>query len=72
MIKLRKYFKGYTRMYIHGTVKGKDVKLRGELNRPEWVSEDIDLLNPILLQRKEWRTYVLENTLVVLWSCQRY
>lgn len=42
-------------MYIHGTVKGKDVKLRGELNRPEWVSEDIDLLNPILLQRKEWR-----------------
>lgn len=55
MIKLRKYFKGYTRIYIHGTVKDRDVKLRGELNRPEWVSQDIDLLNPISLQRKEWR-----------------
>lgn len=55
MIKLRKYFRGYTRLYVHGTVKNRDVRLRGELNRPEWVSQDIDLLNPISLQRKEWR-----------------
>lgn len=55
MIKLRKYFKGYTRIYVHGTVKDRDVKLRGELTRPEWVSQDIDLLNPVSLQRKEWR-----------------
>ena len=55
MIKLRKYFRGYTRIYVHGTVKNRDVKLRGELNRPEWVSEDIDLLNPISLKRREWK-----------------
>ena len=55
MIKLRKYFRGYTRIFIHGTVKNRDVKLRGELNRPEWVSEDIDLLKPVSLKRSEWR-----------------
>lgn len=55
MIKLRKYFKGYTRIYVHGTVKDRDVNLRGELTKPEWVSHDIDLTKPITLQRKEWR-----------------
>lgn len=53
MIKLRKYFKGHTRMYIHGNVKGKDVTLRGTL-KPEWVSEDIALPKPIVLHRQEW------------------
>lgn len=54
MIKLRKYFKGHKRMYIHGTVKGKDVTLRGTLDKPEWVSEDIDLPKPLVLHRQEW------------------
>lgn len=54
MIKLRKYFKGHNRMYIHGNVKGKDVTLRGTLGDPEWVSEDIDLPKPIVLHRQEW------------------
>ena len=55
MIKLRKYFKGHKRFYIHGTVEGEEVKLRGNLGNSEWVSEDIDLPKPITLQRKEWR-----------------
>lgn len=55
MLKLRKYIKGYSRIYVHGTVKDRDVKLRGELTRPEWVSHDIDLTKPIALQRREWR-----------------
>lgn len=54
MIKLRKYHKGHTRMYIHGTVKGKDVTLRGTFGDPEWVSEDIDLPKPVVLHRQEW------------------
>ena len=54
MIKLRKYFKGHKRMYIHGTVKGKEVTLRGTLDKPEWVSEDIDLPKPVILHRQEW------------------
>lgn len=55
MIKLRKYIKGYTRIYVHGTVKGRDVNLQGKLDKPEWVSQDIDLPHPITLQRREWR-----------------
>ena len=54
MIKLRKYFKGHNRMYIHGTVKGKDVTLRGTFGDPEWVSEDIVLPKPVILHRQEW------------------
>lgn len=53
MIKLRKYFKGHNRMYIHGKVKGQEVTLRGTL-KPEWVSEDIALPKPIVLHRQEW------------------
>ena len=54
MIKLRKYHKGYTRFYIHGKVNGGDVKLQGKLDKPEWVSEDIDLPKPVVLHRQEW------------------
>lgn len=52
MIKLRKYFKGHNRMYIHGKVKGQEVTLRGTL-KPEWVSEDIVLPKPLVLHRQE-------------------
>ena len=55
MIKLRKYSRGYTRIFVHGTVENREVKLRGELNRPEWISEDIDLLKPVSLKRNEWK-----------------
>lgn len=59
MIKLRKYFKGHNSIYVHGTVKGKDVTgkdvtLRSTPDRPEWVSEDIDLPKPVSLYRYEW------------------
>lgn len=54
MIKLRKYFKGHTRMYIHGKVKDQDLTLRGTLGKLEWVSEDIDLPKPLVLHRQEW------------------
>lgn len=54
MIKLRKYFKGHNRMYLHGKVKGQDLTLRGTLGTPEWVSEDIDLPKPLVLHRQEW------------------
>ena len=54
MIKLRKYFKGHNGIYVHGTAKGKDVTLHSTLDRPEWVSEDIDLPKPVSLYRYEW------------------
>jgi hypothetical protein len=54
MIKLRKYFKGYNRIYIHGNVKLKNVTLRGSFSDPEWVSEDIVLPKPVILHRQEW------------------
>lgn len=54
MIKLRKYFRGHNRVYVHGTAKGKDVTLRGTPDRPEWVREDIVLPKPVSLYRYEW------------------
>ena len=82
MLKLRKYIKGYTRIYVHGTVKDRDVNLQGKLDKPEWVSRDIDLPHPITLQRREWRNlhtgeYIgcslilseIENYTLVQWMC---
>ena len=54
MIKLRKYFRSHNRVYVHGTAKGKDVTLRGTPDKPEWVSEDIDLPKPVSLYRYVW------------------
>lgn len=54
MIKLRKYFRGHNSIYVHVTAKGKDVTLRSTPDRPEWVSEDIDLPEPVSLYRYEW------------------
>lgn len=54
MIKLRKYFKGHSSIYVHGTAKDKDVTLYGTPDRPGWVREDIVLPKPIVLQRQEW------------------
>lgn len=54
MIKLRKYFRSHNSVYVHGTAKGKDVTLRGTPDRPEWVSEDIDLPKPVSLYRYVW------------------
>ena len=51
MIKLRKYFRGHNRIYVHGTARGKDVTLHSTLDRPEWVSEDIVLPKPVSLYR---------------------
>ena len=65
MIKLRKYFKGHSRMYIHGNVKGKNVTLRGTLGDPEWVSEDIDLPKPVVLHRQEWYDIHTKEVLAV-------
>ena len=54
MIKLRKYFRGHNSIYVHVTAKGKDVTLHSTLDRPEWVSEDIVLPEPVSLYRYEW------------------
>lgn len=54
MIKLRKYFRGHNGIYVHGTAKDKDVTLYSTPDRPEWVSEDIDLPKPVSLYRYEW------------------
>ena len=54
MIKLRKYFRGHKRIYVHGTVKDDEVAFRGSSSSPEWVSEDIDLPKPVSLYRYEW------------------
>ena len=54
MIKLRKYFKGHKRIYVHGTAKGDGVTISGSFGGPEWVSEDIDLPKPVSLYRYDW------------------
>ena len=54
MIKLRKYFKDHSSIYVHVTVKDKDVTLYSTPDRPEWVSEDIVLPKPVSLYRYEW------------------
>ena len=68
MIKLRKYFKGHTRMYIHGKVKDQDLTLRGTLDKPEWVSEDIDLPKPVSLYRYEWNDVHTGENLAVTFN----
>ena len=68
MIKLRKYFKGHTRMYIHGTVKGQEITFHGTLDKPEWVSEDIDLPNPVVLHRQEWYDIQTGEVLAVIFN----
>ena len=54
MIKLRKYFKGHNRIYVHGSAKDGDITIRGSSSSLEWVSEDIDLPKPVSLYRYEW------------------
>ena len=54
MIKLRKYFKDHSSIYVHVTVKVGKVTLCGSSSSPEWVSEDIDLPEPVSLYRYEW------------------
>ena len=54
MIKLRKYFRDHNSIYVHVTVNGKDVTLRSMPDKLEWVSEDIDLPEPVSLYRYEW------------------
>ena len=54
MIKLRKYFRGHNSIYVHVTAKVGKVTLCGSSSSPEWVSEDIDLPEPVSLYRYEW------------------
>lgn len=55
MIKSRKYYKGHSRIFIHGKVTNQDPTLRGPSEDPEWSGEDIDLSKPVVLHRQEWR-----------------
>ena len=68
MIKLRKYFRGHNSIYIHGTVKGKDITLRSMLDKPEWVREDIVLPKPVLLYRYKWYDIHTDEDLAVTFN----
>lgn len=68
MIKLRKYYKGHTSLYIHGKVKDKDLTLRGTFGDPEWVSKDITLPKPVVLHQQEWKDVTTGNVLAVTYN----
>ena len=68
MIKLRKYFRGHNSIYVHGTVKGKDVTLRSMLDKPEWVREDIVLPKPVSLYRYKWYDIHTDEDLAVTFN----
>ena len=68
MIKLRKYFRGHNSIYVHGTAKGKDVTLYSTLDRPEWVSEDIDLPKPVSLYRYKWYDIHTDEDLAITFN----
>lgn len=68
MIKLRKYFRGHNSIYVHGTVKGKDVTLRSMLDKPEWVREDIVLPKPVLLYRYKWYDIHTDEDLAITFN----
>ena len=68
MLKLRKYFRGHNSIYVHGTAKGKDVTLRGMLDKPEWVSEDITLPKPVSLCRYGWYDISNGNDIAVTFN----
>ena len=68
MIKLRKYFRGHNRIYVHGTAKGGGVTLSGSSGGPEWVSEDIELPKPVSLYRYEWSNVHNSTVLAVTFN----
>lgn len=68
MIKLRKYFRGYNSIYVHGTAKDKDITLHSTLDRPEWVSEDIVLPKPVSLYRYRWYIKNTDEDLAVTFN----
>lgn len=68
MIKLRKYFRGYNSIYVHGTAKDKGVTLYSTPNRPEWISEDIVLPKPVSLYRYKWYIKNTDEDLAVTFN----
>ena len=68
MIKLRKYFRGYNSIYVHGTAKGKDITIHSTLDRPEWVKEDIVLPKPVSLYRYKWYIKHTDEALAVTFN----
>ena len=68
MIKLRKYFRCHNRIYVRGTVKGKDITLRSMLDKPEWVKEDIVLPKPVSLYRYKWYDIHTNENLAVTFN----